>query len=142
MHKIGIILEVHGTVPLVIPFTWKIPPLFLIPCYLLGIPPLRVVRFPSTLVPGCLCADLPTLSFFPSPFSLSPTVPHFKYMPSYDDITTSASHSPIHLHLQSKKQFIILVIYSVHYIQMFLELVLTILKIDLMSTIIKSNIIE
>jgi hypothetical protein len=33
--------------------------------------------------------------FLPIPFSLSPTVPHFKYMPSYDDITTSASHSRI-----------------------------------------------
>ncbi len=79
------------------PFAWKIPPLFLIPFYLLGIPPLRVVRFPSTLVPGCLCTDLPPLSFSPSPFSLSPTVHYFKFMPSYDDITTSASHSPIQL---------------------------------------------
>jgi hypothetical protein len=33
--------------------------------------------------------------FLPIPFSLSPTVPHLKYMPSYDNITTSASHSPM-----------------------------------------------
>jgi hypothetical protein len=33
--------------------------------------------------------------FLPILFSLSRMVPHFKYVPSYDDITTSASHSPI-----------------------------------------------
>jgi hypothetical protein len=54
MYKIDIMLEAHGTNPLITPFAWKIPPLFLNPSYLLGIPPLRVVRFPSTLVPGCL----------------------------------------------------------------------------------------
>ncbi len=48
------------------PFARKVPPLFLNPFYLLGIPPLRVVRFPSTLVPGCLCTDLPP-SFPPHP---------------------------------------------------------------------------
>ncbi len=52
-----------------------------------------VVRFLSALIPGWLYTDLPP--FLPIPFSLSPTVPHFKYMPSYDDITVSASHIPI-----------------------------------------------
>jgi hypothetical protein len=95
MYKVGIISEVHGTVPLVIPFTWKIPPLFLIPSYLLGIPPLRVVRFPSTLVPGCLCTDFPPPFFLPVPFFPFPNgSPFYTYMPSYEDITTSASHSP------------------------------------------------
>jgi hypothetical protein len=60
MYKVDIISEVHGTVPLVIPLCLeKNPPLFLIPSDLLGIPPLRVVRFLSTPVPGCLCTDLP-----------------------------------------------------------------------------------
>jgi hypothetical protein len=41
----------------------------------------------------------------PIPFPLPPTVPHFKYMLSYDDITTSASHSPIKIQLFSKDKF-------------------------------------
>jgi hypothetical protein len=60
------LLEVQGTAPLITLLTWKIPPLFLIPSYVLGIPPLRVARFPSTLVPGCLCTDLPPF-FLPIP---------------------------------------------------------------------------
>jgi hypothetical protein len=68
MYKVGIKSEVHGTIPLVIPPCLEIPPLFLIPSYLLGIPPWRVVRFPSTLVLGCLCTDLPPLFPSPSPF--------------------------------------------------------------------------
>jgi hypothetical protein len=28
MSKVGIISEAHGTIPLVIPFAWKAPPLF------------------------------------------------------------------------------------------------------------------
>ncbi len=48
--------------------------------------PWLAVNWPS---PPFLCS--------PFPFPLPPTVPHFKYVPSYDDITTSASHSPIQL---------------------------------------------
>jgi hypothetical protein len=93
--QVGITLEAHGTIPLVSPFAWKAPPLFPNPFYLLGIPPLRVVQFPSTLVPGCLCTDLPP-PFPPRPSSLSPAVPHFNMCPPSDNITKSASHSPIH----------------------------------------------
>ncbi len=70
-HYIG----AHGTIPLttpwrsplIIPFCLEIPPLFLGPSYLLGVPPLRVVWFPSILFPGCLYTDLPLP--LPSPFS-------------------------------------------------------------------------
>jgi hypothetical protein len=44
---------------------------------------------------GCIL----TSPLLPIPFYLSPTVPHFKYMPSYDDIAISASHSPIQIWL-------------------------------------------
>jgi hypothetical protein len=94
IYKVGIISGGTWHSPLGnSPLFGKIPPLFLIPSYLLGIPPLRIVRFPSTVVPGCLCTDLPPPFFLPIP--LSPTAPHFKYMPSYEDITMAASHSPI-----------------------------------------------
>jgi hypothetical protein len=64
-----------------------------LPCYLLGIPPLPHGAIPSTQIPNWLYTDLPS-PFLPIPLSLSPTVPHFKYMPSYD-VTISTSHSPI-----------------------------------------------
>ncbi len=38
----------------------------------------------------------------PRPFFLSPMVPHFKYVPSYNDITKSASHSPIQEYVARK----------------------------------------
>jgi hypothetical protein len=47
----------------------------------------------STPIPGWLCTDPPP-PFLPLPFFPSPTVPHFKCMPSYNDIAISASHSP------------------------------------------------
>ncbi len=89
MYKVGIISEAYGTIPLIIPltipleipFAWKVPPLFLNPFYLLGVPPLHVVWFLSTLVPGCLCTDLPlplpSPSSFPAPqrFPISNTYP-------------------------------------------------------------------
>ncbi len=61
-----------------------------------------VVRFPSTLVRGWLYTDLPP--FLPIPFCLPPTVPYFKYMPSYDDITISTSHSLIQFHSHATVQ--------------------------------------
>jgi hypothetical protein len=61
-----------------------------------------VMRFPSTLIPGWLYTDPP---FPPIPFSPSPMVPHFKCMPSYDDITISTSHSPIHSLVMSSSPF-------------------------------------
>jgi hypothetical protein len=72
MYKVGIISEVYGTIPLTIPlgnspFPGRIPPLFPIPFYLLGIPPWHVAQFPSTLVPGCLCTDLPPPFLSPHP---------------------------------------------------------------------------
>jgi hypothetical protein len=63
------------------------------PSYLLGIPPLLVVQFPSTLVPGCLYTDLPP----PPSLFCSPTVPQPNYVPLYDDISTSTSHSLIRI---------------------------------------------
>ncbi len=53
-------------------------------------------EFPSTQIPCWLYSDPPPL-FLPIPFSPFPTVPHFKYMSSYDDIAISASHSPLQL---------------------------------------------
>jgi hypothetical protein len=101
MYKVGIILEAHGTVSLVIPLCLENPSPIPDPLYLLGIPPLHVVRFPSTLVPGCLCTDLPPLSFSPSPFSLSPTVPHFNTCPP-----TATSRRRLHIVRYSSNQSI------------------------------------
>jgi hypothetical protein len=77
--------------PLIIPFCLESPPLFLeLPSYLLGIPPLccGANSRPLWSLVGCI---LTAPLFLPIPFSPSPTVPHFKYMSSYDDIAISAS---------------------------------------------------
>ncbi len=56
-------------------------------------PPLILLELLMTAVSILLCLCLSLV--LPIPCCLSPTVPHFKHMPSYDDIT----HSPIQYHL-------------------------------------------
>jgi hypothetical protein len=107
LYKVGIISEVYGTIPLIIPLV--VPLVFPLclespspvpkPLLLTWSPSLgrgAIPVYSGTLVPGCLCTELPPPPSLPILFSCSPTVPHFKYVPSHNDITTSASHSPIH----------------------------------------------
>ncbi len=95
MYKISMISEVHGPILLITPLCLEIPtPIPEFPSYLLGILPLRRGAIPVHSDPRLAVYCPPPLSSIP--FSPSPTVPHFKYMPSYDDITISTSHSPIH----------------------------------------------
>jgi hypothetical protein len=98
MYKISVILEEHTPILLYPPSCLGIPPLFLGPLLTyLEIPPLAwceshplrsLVGYKLTF-PPFLCS--------PFPFPLPLTVPHFNHVPSYDNITTSASHSPIQI---------------------------------------------
>ncbi len=103
MYKVGIISEVHGTIPLVIPFCLENPSPAPDPRLLTRNPSFACGAIPVHPGPRLLVYWPPLLFSSPSPLFLSPTVPHFKYMPSYDDITTSASHSLIQFYCMKTK---------------------------------------
>jgi hypothetical protein len=95
MYKISII-GVHDPILLIAPFVWKSPSLSLYSLftYLESLLCVVVRSRPLRSLVGCQLTSPPP-HLLPIPSSLSPMVPHFKYMPSYDDITISSSHSPI-----------------------------------------------
>ncbi len=96
MYKINMISEVHDPILLITPLCLEIPPLFLEPpLTYLEVPPLAWCDSrPLRSLVGCILTPppFPPHSLFPFPNGT-----HFKYMPSYDNITISTSHSPIQL---------------------------------------------
>ncbi len=97
MYKISII-GVHNPILFITPLCLENPPLlslYFLSTYLESLLCVMVRSRPLRSLVGCKLTFPPPPIFSPFPLSLSSTVPHFKYMPSYDDITISASHSPI-----------------------------------------------
>jgi hypothetical protein len=86
------------------PSAWRIPPPFPSPSYLLGIPPLCVVR-PRPLWSQGACKLTSPFPFPPHSLFPPPTVPHFNYVPFYDDIMTSTSYSLIHISSSPNRSF-------------------------------------
>jgi hypothetical protein len=89
-------IRVHNPIPLITPFTRNPCPHSRTPFLFTWNPsfaswcdsrPLRSLVGRILTFPHPICS--------PFSFPLAPTVPHFKYMLFYDDITISASHSPI-----------------------------------------------
>jgi hypothetical protein len=94
MYKVGIYRR-YMHIPLIIPFCLENPSPVPEPLLLTWNPSFALWCDSRPLWSQVACVPTSHPLFLPIPISLSPTVPHFKYMPSYDDITTSASHSPI-----------------------------------------------
>ncbi len=67
MYKVGIISEVHGTVPLVVPLYLENPSPVPDPLLLTWNPFFACGAIPVHPVPGCLCTDLPPPFFLPVP---------------------------------------------------------------------------
>jgi hypothetical protein len=101
MYIVDIILEAHGTIPLTIPLDDPPLPGKSLPCS----------RIPLTYLESLLCMwcdshplrsqvayILTSPSPFPSSFPAPQWFPQFNYVPFYDDITTSTSHSLIQYH--------------------------------------------
>jgi hypothetical protein len=99
MYKVGIMSEACGTIPLliplVIPLCLESPSPVHEPLLLTWNPSFAHGAIPVHSGPRLLVNWPPPPPSLPILFSRSPTVPQFKYAPSYDDITTSALHSPI-----------------------------------------------